>query len=133
MNNSIILFDGACNLCNGFVQFIIKQDRKAVFKFAPLQSSAGQTLLAKHKITVDLKSVILIKEGKVFTQSAAVLMIAVQLGFWWKFFYIFYIIPPVLRNAVYRFVAKYRYKLFGKSICMVPGPEVEHRFLTNQF
>lgn len=130
MNNSIILFDGVCNLCNGFVQFIIKHDQKAVFKFAALQSAAGQTLLAKHKITEDLKSVILIKEGKVFTQSAAVLKIAVQLGFWWKFFYIFCIIPPVIRNAIYRLIAKYRFKFFGKSDnCMIPSPEIENRFL----
>jgi predicted DCC family thiol-disulfide oxidoreductase YuxK len=130
LNNSIILFDGVCNLCNGFVRFIIKHDSKAVFKFAALQSAAGKALLARHNLAEDLQSVILVQDSKVYTQSAAVLRIATQLGFWWKLSYVFFIVPPFIRNAVYHFIAKHRLKFFGKSeTCMIPTPETESRFL----
>lgn len=131
MNNSIILFDGVCNLCNGSVRFIIKHDKNNKFKFAALQSVKAKELLHDHQLPENLKSLILIEGKKVYTQSTAVIRIAVQLGFWWKLFYVFYIFPPFIRNIVYRFVSATRYRFFGRqSICNIPAIEIQDRFLT---
>jgi len=130
MEQKIILFDGVCNLCNGFVQFIIERDRKAVFKFAALQSDFGQAFLKSHNLNpLALKSVILIDDEKVFTQSTAALKIIKQLDGFWKLGYIFVVIPPFIRNGFYKIVAKYRYNWFGKKDrCMIPTPELKSRF-----
>lgn len=131
MKQKIILFDGVCNLCNGFVQFIVKRDRKAIFKFAALQSDFGQAFLKSQNLNpLELKSIILIDNEKVFTQSTAALKIAKHLDGAWKLGFVFIIIPPFVRNGFYKIVAKYRYKWFGqKDQCMVPTVELKARFL----
>lgn len=130
-DKSVIFFDGVCNLCNGFVQFIIKHDKKAKFRFAALQSDfAKQELLKKDVSVGELSSVILLTEKGVFTKSTAALKIASQLSGFWKAAYIFIIIPKFIRDFVYDIIAKNRYKWFGKEThCMIPTPELKERFL----
>ena len=131
MKHKIILFDGVCNLCNGFVQFIIKRDQKAIFKFAALQSDFGQSFLKSQNLNpLELKSIILIDDEQVYTQSTAALKIAKHLNGAWKLCYVFIIVPTFLRNIFYKVVAKYRYKWFGQlNKCMVPSAELKSRFL----
>lgn len=130
-NTQIILFDGVCNLCNGFVQFLIKRDKKARFKFASLQSANGQSLLLKFGLpTADFNSFVYIKGDHYFAKSAAGLNVLKDLGGLWQFFYAFIVIPGFIRDFIYSAIAKKRYKLFGKrETCMVPTPDIKNRFL----
>ena len=128
--HSIILFDGECNLCNGFVQFIIKRDKKQHFVFGSLQSEAVKNLLKQYHFTYDsLSTVVLLENDFLYVQSTAVLKILKQLP-GWSVLYGFIIFPGFLRDGFYTLVAKYRYKLFGKrKTCIVPTPELETRFI----
>lgn len=128
----VILFDGVCNLCNGSVQFVIKHDQTALFKFASLQSDAGQQLLSRYQLSgADLSSFILIKDNKVYTRSTAALLVARQLTGVVKYLYIFSVIPTFIRDGVYNFIARNRYRWFGKQeSCMVPTKDMLARFLT---
>lgn len=128
---SIILFDGICNLCNSSVQFVLKHDHKNQFMFASLQSTEGQNLLKQFQLPQqDFNSFILIENEKVYLKSTAALMVARQLKGAVKLLYGFIIVPPFIRNAVYNFIAKNRYKWFGKKeSCMIPTPELKARFL----
>ncbi len=127
----ILLFDGVCNLCNGFVQFIIRQDPRAKFRFAALQSETGQELLRKARIsTTELSTVVLWENGKFYTHSDVPLRVVWHLGGWWIFFTVFKIIPKSLRDTIYEWIAKNRYRWFGKKeSCMLPTPELKARFL----
>jgi predicted DCC family thiol-disulfide oxidoreductase YuxK len=127
----VILFDGICNFCNSSINFVIDRDHKNVFKFAALQSEAGQILLQKYHFPTDkADSVMLLKNGKVYEKSTAVLEIARTLGGFWQVFYIFIVIPPFIRNFFYDLIAKNRYKLFGKKdTCRIPTPELKAKFL----
>ena len=129
-NCNIVLFDGICNLCNGIVKFIIKKDKKDIFIFAPLQSASGQLLLHKYGSIVDkFDTIIYIKEDKYFIKSNAVLNILKDLGNVWKLFFVLIIIPKFFRDFVYKFFAKRRYIIFGKSdTCMVPTPDIKRKF-----
>ncbi|OWP61878.1 thiol-disulfide oxidoreductase DCC [Hymenobacter amundsenii] len=130
---SVILFDGVCNLCNGFVQFVIQHDAAGQFRFAALQSAAGQELLTAHKLPAPSTpdSVVLLADGKAYTHSAAALGILARLGGRWavlaragRWF------PRPLRDAVYRLIARYRYRWFGRQeSCWLPTPELQARFL----
>jgi len=127
----IILFDGVCNLCNGSVQFVLKRDKAAFFKFASLQSDTGQDLLKRFDLpTDDYNSFVLIEQRSVFTKSTAALRVARKLDGWWRFLYVFMVIPRPVRDAVYGFIARNRYRMFGKrETCMIPQPEWKSRFL----
>ena len=127
----VILFDGVCNLCNGSVQFVIRHDRKKLFRFASLQSESGQQLLQQHQLPqTDFNSFVLIENGKVFTRSTAALKVAQKLSGPVKLLYGFIIVPKFIRDAVYNFISKNRYKWFGKKdSCMIPTPELRNRFL----
>jgi predicted DCC family thiol-disulfide oxidoreductase YuxK len=129
--NPVLLFDGVCNLCNGFVQFIIKRDTKGIFRFTSLQSDIGQQLMKDHGFPTDeLNTVILIKNGQVYTRSDAPLQIARHLSFPWPLFSIFAIVPKMIRDRIYDWVARNRYKWYGKKdSCMIPTPELKSRFL----
>lgn len=129
--NSILLFDGVCNLCNSAVQFVIKRDKKKKFLYTSLQSKTGQKLLLKYGLNLsDFDSFILIENEKYFTKSTAALKVAKGLGGIWSMLYIFIIIPKFSRNAIYDFIARNRYKWFGKrDECMLPSPEFKDRFL----
>lgn len=132
MNPTVILFDGVCNFCNGGVNFILKQDKKKVFLFAPLQSEAGQEFLKQwHLSTKDFESFVLSDEGKAYHKSSAFLKVMNQLPWYWKWVQVFWIVPKFLRDAVYDLIARNRYKWFGrKDECMIPKPEIRSRFLT---
>jgi predicted DCC family thiol-disulfide oxidoreductase YuxK len=132
MNRPVILFDGVCNFCNAGINFIIRQDKKKVFRFAALQSEAGQKLLKQHNLPIQgFESFILIDGGKVYQKSAAGLRVYGKLPWYWKWTQAFWIAPKFLRDAVYNFLAKNRYKWFGKKEeCMVPSAELRSRFLT---
>ena len=129
---SIVLFDGVCNFCNGSVNFIIKHDSQNRFKFAPLQSEAAQKLLRQHGLNdADLDSVVLIEDGKAFTRSTAALKVAKHLDGWRSQLSILLIVPSGIRDFFYKLFAKNRYKLFGRTeACMMPTPELRHRFLS---
>jgi len=130
---SVVLIDGVCHLCQGLVRFIIPRDPGARFMFAPLQGEAARKLLADRGITMKhghLSTVVLLEDGVYYTESAAVLRIARRLRFPWPAAYIFILVPPVLRNAAYRLVARNRYRWFGiDEQCMLPTPEIRRRFL----
>jgi predicted DCC family thiol-disulfide oxidoreductase YuxK len=116
----IILFDGVCNLCNGAVQFIIKRDKQAIFKFAPLQSKVGQELSSKLAIT-NVDSIIYIDTDTVFIKSKAAFEIVKVLGGFCKILLLFSILPIRLTDFFYDIIAKYRYTIFGKkNSCMIP-------------
>jgi predicted DCC family thiol-disulfide oxidoreductase YuxK len=130
--NPIIFFDGVCNLCNGFVQFVIRHDKKKSFLFAPLQSAAGKQALAEVGATYKRvpDSVILLYRGQYFVKSAAALQIFGLLGGAWPILKMFNAVPLALRDGVYGIIARNRYKWFGKKdACMIPTPELKARFL----
>lgn len=132
IDKQLILFDGVCNLCNNSIQYIIKRDHDNVFKFAPLQSEIAKQLVNDYKLnTDDIDSILLYIPGKgVYKQSTAALKIASKLSFPTKLLPIFFIIPPFIRNAVYNYIAKNRYKWYGKQEqCMIPTPELKEKFI----
>lgn len=125
-----VLFDGVCNFCNGWVQFVIKRDPKKYFRFASLQSQVATSLLEKQHLHVSFDSIVLLTENKHYTESTAVLHICKELSGFWKWLYLFILIPKPLRDRVYRWFAKNRYRFFGKQeSCMLPTPEIRNRFL----
>lgn len=128
----LILFDGVCNLCNKSVQYIIKRDRKHIFMFAPLQSVIGQQLIANYNIdTSKTDSILLyVPEKGIHYRSAAALKISSKLTYPTRLLTIFWIFPTFLRDLVYSFIARNRYKWFGKrESCMVPTPELKDKFI----
>lgn len=126
-----LLFDGVCNLCSGSVQFILKRDTRGRFRFASLQSDAGRRLMTGHGLDPDaLSSVVLIEDGRAYQESAAALRIARHLPGAWKLLRVFTVIPRPLRDAIYRLIARNRYRWFGKTeTCWLPTPELRARFL----
>ena len=130
--NPVILFDGICNLCSGWVQFLIRKDTNMKFRFAPIQSETGQRLL--HTVGLEnskIETVIYLKENECFRESSAVLEILKDLGGLWTFASVLKLIPGTLRDGFYRFIAKKRYRFFGKrTTCFIPTPENQKRFLT---
>lgn len=131
-NKQLILFDGVCNLCNSSVQFVIKRDKKDRFRYAALQSEIGQEIIEKFHIdTSKTDSIILYSNEKgISYKSTAALKIASNLGFPTNILSVFLIIPAVIRNVVYDYIAKNRYKWYGKKDhCMIPTPELKSKFL----
>jgi predicted DCC family thiol-disulfide oxidoreductase YuxK len=130
-HHPILLFDGVCNLCDASVQQVIKADKKGIFRFASLQSEAAEALLKGSQLNPkELKSVILYHNGKFHTTSNAVLETTRLLGGAWSLMYVFKIVPRFIRDAVYGWVARNRYKWFGKKEeCMIPTPDLKERFL----
>jgi len=129
MNAPVLLFDGVCNLCNGVVQFVLKNDRRGVLQFASQQSESGVSLLEQHKIP-PMQGVVLLEGDTVFTGSDAALRLFRHLGGSWGALEVLRIFPRPLREFVYGFIARNRYKLFGKrESCMVPRAEWKSRFL----
>lgn len=133
-NNKIILFDGVCNLCNSSVQYVIKRDKSHTYRFAALQSEIGKKLVDERGIdTSQIDSIILIEPGVAYyTKSTAALKIAQSFGGVWQLTSVFEWIPEKIRDWVYDYIAKNRYKWYGKKeVCMVPSPENNERFLTD--
>lgn len=131
-DKQLILFDGVCNLCNSSVQYVIKHDKQDRFMFTALQSDVGQDIIKDYDIdTLKIDSILLYTPEKgIKYKSSAALKIASQLGFPRNLMTVFFIIPPFIRNWVYDFIAKNRYKWYGKKdACMIPTPELKSKFL----
>lgn len=131
-NKKIILFDGLCNLCDNAVQYVIKHDKKDVFRFVALQSDLGKKILNYLNVdTSKMDSIILYEPGiAYFYKSDAALEIVKDLNVFLKWSIIFKIIPSSLRNPIYDYVARNRYKWYGKKdACMIPTPELKAKFL----
>lgn len=132
MQQSIIFFDGVCNLCTNSVKFVIKRDKKDVFRFAALQSDVARQYLGPFGLSPgELNTIILLENKKVYQRSAAALRIARKLGGSWVLLYGFMIFPAFIRDFVYDQIAKRRYRIWGKQdSCIVPTPELKAKFLS---
>ena len=131
-HKKLILFDGVCNLCNSSVQYVIKRDRKEQFLFTALQSEVGKQILEAYNIdTTKIDSILLYTpEQGIDYKSTAALKVGASLSFPEKLMAVFFIVPAFVRNWVYDFIAKNRYKWYGKKeSCMIPTPELRRRFL----
>ena len=114
-NSPLILFDGVCNLCNGAVQFIIKRDKHAVFRFAPLQSDFGHDQLRNAGLVFSsVETIILVEDGRVYQRSDAALRISRHLRGAWPLLYSLRILPRIIRDGLYNWIARNRYRFFGK-------------------
>ena len=128
--SATILFDGVCNLCNGFVQFVIARDPAANFRFGALSTPAAQELLRRAGVSTPPDSIVLIDDDGVHYRSDAPLRIARRLTFPWPLAYGLVVVPRAIRDAVYDIIAARRYKWFGRrDACMVPSPDLQRRFL----
>lgn len=130
MQKDVILFDGVCNFCNASINFVIDHDKSRRFYFASLQSDYGQAILREHQRSVqDFETVLLVREGKLYEKSTAVLEIARHLV-GWRWLYLFRFLPTSIRDFVYGLIARNRYSLFGKAdACRIPTKEERALFL----
>ena len=130
---AIILFDGVCNLCNGAVNFVIKRDKRSVFKFATLQSERAKNLMSEGEFqNEDLRTFILLLNDRFYTRSTAALKVCRYLSGLWPLMYGFMIVPKFIRDFIYNIISKNRYKWFGKrESCMVPTTELKSKFLND--
>ncbi len=129
-DKAIVFFDGVCNLCNGFVQFIIKRDPHDHFRFAALSSEPGQSVLERYHIKDD--SIVLMENGTVYTRSDAVLRIFRRLSGGYSLLYYGVFLPRPVRDFLYRMIANNRYRMLGKKdACWIPVPELTKKFLTD--
>ena len=127
----IIFFDGVCNLCNSSVNFVIRHDKRNIFHFASLQWDVARKLLAEnYPEGDDFQTILYYENGKIFEKSTAVLRIARKLDYPLKMAYGFIIVPRFIRDSIYMFISRNRYKWFGKKDrCMIPTPELKNKFL----
>lgn len=130
-NKIIVLFDGVCNLCNGFINWVIDRDTKNRFLFTSLQSEVAKERLNEFGLNKQyLESIVAIKNGKLYKNSRAVLEIALSLKGIYSLLYVFIIIPTFIRDWIYKIIAKNRYKWFGVSdTCRMPTDDIKDRFL----
>ena len=126
----VIFFDGLCNLCNGAVQFIIERDQKNTFHFASLQSEFAKAKLVNFDIDpTQLNSFILLENEAIYQRSTAALRVTKKLKGLWPLLYVFIVVPHFIRDGVYNYIAKNRYKWFGKKeSCWLPNEELKNRF-----
>ncbi len=133
MNNPIILFDGVCNYCNRWVNFIIRHDKKKKLRFTALQSDAGKKILENNNLSHlinNFDTFVLIDKEKIFFRSSAGVRIGKYLDGGWKIFYVFILIPNFIRDFFYNIIARNRYKWWGKrNECMIPTEEIKNKFL----
>jgi len=128
---SVILFDGFCNLCNGSVDFIINRDRNRSFRFVALQSEPGIFLRKKFSLPDESDSVILWQNGRFYYYSEAALKIAKRLNYPWPVLGIFKFVPLAIRDAIYKWIARNRYKWFGnRQVCRMPVGDERYLFPT---
>ena len=131
-DKKIILFDGVCNLCDSWVQYVIKHDKNDVFRFVSLQSELGKNILKHLGLSTHyIYTIVLYVPGKAYyLKSNAALEIAKGMGGFFHFGTIFRIFPSFLRDLVYDLISKNRYKWFGKQeSCMIPTAELKSKFL----
>lgn len=133
-DDRVILFDGVCNLCNGWVQFVIKRDPAKRILFASIQGDSGQAILTHYGMsTSDFDTMVVIENGQHYIRSTAALTAVRWLSGLWFLFAVFLIVPRFIRDFCYNRVAKNRYKMFGESeSCWLPTPELRERFLDSR-
>jgi len=126
-----ILFDGVCNFCDRSVNFIIKRDRRNRLLFSPLQSPAGRELAMQFGFREDyLGSMVFVENGRAYTRSSAALRIAAHMNGGWPLLKLLLIVPRFIRDAVYEWIGRNRYRWFGrKDACMIPSPELRAKFI----
>ena len=126
----VLLFDGECNLCNGSIRFILKYDRKQRLSFASLSSPYSQQLLKMHDLAdKGIDSVIFVDQKGFYIKSAAFFKTLKAMGGLWQYLNVFSILPKVFTDRLYDFIARNRYKVFGRGSCIVPTPEQRGRFI----
>ena len=131
MENNILLFDGVCNLCSGFVQFVLRNEKGGEIKFASLQSGIGEQILKQYKVSQKgLESIVFVQDGKAYEKSEAIIKISNLLNRPWSFLPFFRILPVAFRDFIYDIVASNRYRVFGKKeVCWIPDPKWKKRFI----
>lgn len=127
----IVVFDAKCLLCSGWVQFLLKHDRKGIFQFASIQGMAGQELLSKAGLQVEgLQTLLLVDGPNMWQHTSAIFRVLGGLGGPWKAAWLGWLVPAFLRDAMYRWIARNRYWLFGRSeVCLLPPADYKARFL----
>lgn len=127
----IVVFDAKCLLCNASVQFLIRHDRRGLFRFASIQGKSGQELLAQAGLRVDgLQTLLLVDGNRSWQHTAAILRVLHALGWPWRAAWIAWLVPSLLRDALYKWLARNRYWLFGRSeVCLIPPSDYRARFL----
>jgi len=126
----VIVFDGVCVLCNGWVRFLLKHDRVGRYRFAAMQTDAGRALLARHGLDPDDPASFLLVDGaQAWTDSDAIRRVLTGLGGAWRLAGAMAVVPRVVRDPLYRWVARNRYGWFGMTACHVPTDEERRRFL----
>jgi len=128
---AIVFFDGVCNLCNRFVDFLIRRDKKRRLRYASLQSPRGQAIVTERRYWGKTdESVFFLDDGRLYAASTAAIRIIVRLGGIYRVAGVFYMLPRAFRDEVYMIVAERRYRWFGKrDACRVPAPDEEALFL----
>lgn len=130
-DGAIIVFDGDCALCSGWVRFLLRRDRGARYRFAAMQVPSGRALLVAHGLDPDDPSSFLLLEGeRAWTDTDAIRRVVTGLGGVWRIAHALAWIPRPVRDRIYRLVARNRYRWFGRNArCFVPTPEQRARFL----
>ncbi|MFM7731040.1 MAG: thiol-disulfide oxidoreductase DCC family protein [Flavobacteriales bacterium] len=129
MNGPIVYYDGVCGFCNKSVQFILRNDRRGIMKFATLQGTHAQNHL-DAKFTQQLDGLVTLIQGKVYFKSSGFLILVPHLAWYWQWMMLGWIFPRFMRDAVYNLIAKYRYVWFGRyDACPIPTPEQRSRFM----
>jgi len=130
-DTALLLFDGVCNLCHGAVRFIIARDPAKRFRFASLQSDFGRSIVRERGLPDDVTTVVLVEPGgRVSARSTAALRVALRLGALWPLLGVLLVVPRFVRDPVYEFIARNRYRWFGKKdSCPLPDPSLADRFL----
>jgi len=130
--SSILVFDGVCVLCSHWVRFVLRHDRRRLYRFAAMQTPTGRELLINHGVDPDNPvSFLLIEEGRGYTDTDAIVRVLRSFGRHWKVAAaLLAVVPRFIRNPLYRWTARNRYRLFGRhDVCTVPGPHIADRFL----
>lgn len=129
-SHPVVLFDGPCGLCQRSVRFLLRQEKKPELRFASIQSKAGQRLLKEHALPLEATEMVFVEDGKAYAGSEAAFEISKYLKFPLRAVRVFRYLPRFLHQGVYRWVARNRYKWFGKDeSCALPAPEQAERFL----
>jgi predicted DCC family thiol-disulfide oxidoreductase YuxK len=126
----IIVFDGICVLCNGWVRFLLRHDRKGRYRFATMQSKGGRALLSENGLDADdPASFLLVEDGRAWTDSDAIRRVLIGLGGIWQAAVLISLVPRAVRNPIYRTIARNRYRWFGTTVCHVPSEAQRARFI----
>jgi predicted DCC family thiol-disulfide oxidoreductase YuxK len=129
-DHPVLFFDGVCNLCNASVDFVVRRDKKRRYRFAPLQGTTAAHAIPGQVEAGDYDSFVLAENGQIYTRSTAALRVLAGLGGIWSAAKVLLLIPAPLRDAVYRLIARNRYRWFGqKDTCRLPTPEERALFL----